>query len=74
MGGIDDRPEQTDSDRLHLQITAALECGANTPFIKGDVDIPFGVNPLLDLKGEEARHVGRRIRELPEGVQFATFP
>ena len=28
VGGVDDRPEQADPDRLHLEIPAALERGA----------------------------------------------
>ena len=74
VGGIDDRPEQTDSDRLHLQVPTALECGANTPLMQRDEDIPFGVDSLLDLECEVTRDVRRWIRDLPEGVQFAAFP
>ena len=61
MGWVDNGPHQTDTNRLNVMRTEALENTARVLHIERDNNLSLRIHPLPYLKGETPRDIGFRV-------------
>ena len=62
MGWVDNRPHQTDTNRLNVLRTQTLENTARVLHIERDNNLSLRIHPLPYFKGETPRDIGFRVR------------
>jgi hypothetical protein len=71
--GVDDRPDQADRDCFGAEAARLGDRLEDALLVELDEDVPLRIDPLPNLERQVARHVGRRIRELPERLELAAL-